>query len=56
MVSADPSRIEVGNSENDGMHGIEPRCEVQRVNNVHRRLQQVNGYHPVKMMEQKKIT
>jgi len=54
MVSGDPSRIEVGNSENDGMHGIEPRCEVQRVNDVHRRLQQVGGYHPVKMMEQKK--
>ena len=35
MVSADPKRIEVGNSENDGMHGIEPICEEKRVNNVH---------------------
>jgi hypothetical protein len=36
MVSADPKRIEVGNSENDGMHGIEPICEEKRV----------NGYQP----------
>lgn len=40
------SRIEVGNSEKDSMHGIGPRCEEQRVNNVHMRLQQVNGYQP----------
>jgi hypothetical protein len=36
----------VVNSEDDGMHEIEPRGEEQRINNVHRKLQQVNGYQP----------
>ena len=54
VVSADPSRIEVGNSEDDGMHGIEPRGEEQKINNVHRKLQQVNGYQPDQKL--KKIT
>ena len=40
------SRIEVGNSEKDSVHGIGPRCEEQRVNDVHMKLQQVNGYQP----------
>ena len=54
MIS-DPSKIEVGDIENDCRHGIEPRYEEQRINNVHRCCNRCAGIDPIKMVKQKTL-